>query len=182
LGLENGTDDFVLCFGAEYVDNKRKGLKELAAALNILKSQGLKITCLVFGNGNFESFDEFKMIKFGQVNVLNYLNIIYNAADLFIIPSLEEAFGQTCLEAMSCGVPVVGFNTGGIPDMIIDHETGLLAETGNITDLAEKIKLLLGDNELRKKMSSNCRKKVLSEFTLNIQAANYYELYKRILS
>jgi glycosyltransferase involved in cell wall biosynthesis len=182
LGIEIGSEEFVLCFGADYVDTKRKGVVELTAALHILKMQGLKITCLVFGSGNFENIDGVRIIKLGQVGSMNYLNIIYNAADLFVMPSLEEAFGQTCLEAMSCGVPVVGFNTGGIPDMIADHETGLLAKTGDANDLAEKIKLLLNNKELRTKMSVKCREKVLSEFTLDIQAAKYYKLYNTILN
>ena len=69
--------------------------------------------------------------------------IIQNAADFFVIPSMREAFGQTCLEAMACGTPAVGFNGGGIPDMIKEDFTGYLAKERDEISLAEAIKKML---------------------------------------
>jgi len=82
---------------------------------------------------------------------------ILTAADLFVIPSLEEAFGQTCVEAMACGTPIVGFDTGGIPDMVRPGFTGLLAPRGDTTALAAALDALLGDEATRHRMGVNCR-------------------------
>ena len=130
LGIDSSQTDFFLCFGANDVTTKRKGMNELIRAIELLGERGIKVTCLVFGLGKFQSHKNIRFIEFGNVTSEQMLSIIYNAADIFVMPSLEEAFGQTCLESMSCGIPVVAFDTGGIPDMIKNYETGLLAKKG----------------------------------------------------
>jgi glycosyltransferase involved in cell wall biosynthesis len=162
--------------------NKRKGIDELIKAVEILKGRGITITCLVFGHGNFEQNENIRFVQFGNIASEEMLSAIYNAADVFVMPSLEEAFGQTCLEAMSCGVPVVAFDTGGIPDMIVNQETGLLAEKGNHEDLANQILVLFQNVELRKKISANSRRKVVESFNLKLQASKYYDLYRKVLN
>jgi len=74
--------------------------------------------------------------------------LVYNAADVFIAPSLAEAFGYVVMEALSCGTPVVGFNVGGIPDMISHKENGYLAKYKDAEDITEGIKFCL-QNKLK---------------------------------
>ena len=120
-------------------------------------------------------------MHFGHVANNHLLSLIYNCADIFVIPSLQEAFGQTALEAMSCCVPVVGFNTGGIPDMIENEVTGYLVETGKIAGLADAINCVLELNEKDyKKMADNCREKVINRFTISHQARKYIEVYNKL--
>lgn len=182
LGISPSQSEFYVCFGANDVTTKRKGMNELIRALAFLNDRDINITCLVFGYGKFESNKNIRFIEFGNVVSEEMLSMIYNAADIFVMPSLEEAFGQTCLEAMSCALPVVAFNTGGIPDMIKDYETGLLANKGDYRDLAEKISLLLSNQELREKISHMSRQKVIDCFNLHNQASKYHDLYQRILN
>ncbi|MCS3697422.1 glycosyltransferase involved in cell wall biosynthesis [Salinibacter ruber] len=109
------------------------------------------------------------------------LSVLYSMADVFVIPSLQEAFGQTPLEAMACGTPVVGFKTGGIPDMVKPGETGWLAETGDVRSLRNALETALESDAERKRMGRRCREIVEEEYTLDRQAQQYEELYNSIL-
>lgn len=117
----------------------------------------------------------------GRIDSPELLSLIYSAADIFVIPSLQEAFGQTALEALACGTPVVGFRVGGIPDMVRSGVTGVLAEPANVTDMAEKIRWMAKHPEERIRMGSNARNMVEREFSLSTQAGKYVELYKSLL-
>jgi glycosyltransferase involved in cell wall biosynthesis len=122
------------------------------------------------------------ILHMGNVSNNDILSVIYNCADVFVIPSLQEAFGQTALEAMSCGIPVAGFNTGGIPDMVENGITGFLADTGDVSGLANSIDRILALNDLEYlNMSRNCRAKVVDNFTLVHQADKYLGVYKNLM-
>jgi glycosyltransferase involved in cell wall biosynthesis len=95
---------------------------------------------------------------------------------------LQEAFGQTSLEAMACGIPVVGFNVGGIPDMVMPEITGLLAQPEDTDDLARKILWMIDNPEKKKAMGNNARKMVVENFSMEILGSKYLELYQSILS
>jgi glycosyltransferase involved in cell wall biosynthesis len=95
----------------------------------------------------------FKTVFLGKLHDNHTLCLAYNAADVFVVSSLAESFGQTILESLSCGTPVVGFNVGGIPDMVSD-KTGYLAEYKNSNDLARGIKKVLFENILFPEMKS----------------------------
>src|SRR5262249_38660202 len=116
----------------------------------------------------------------GYIDNDRFLSLAYSAADVFVIPSLQEAFGQTALEAMACGVPVAGFGVGGIPDLVRPHETGLLAAAGDVSGLRAAIAELLHDPVARGRMSANCRRLVVEEFPLELQARRYLALYQTL--
>ena len=168
----------VLLFGAPGVKNRRKGFRELMEALEIVRKKIPDLFLLTFGGGELP--DDFGTDHLHLAHISNdrYLAMVYNAADLFVIPSLQEAFGQTCLEAMACGVPCAGFDTGGIPDMIKPGETGFLAETGNPASLAEAIVNTL---EQKEELGKNARKMVEARFTLKHQAEIYINIYHELL-
>ncbi len=83
---------------------------------------------------------------------------------------------------MRSGLPVVGFNAGGIPDMVRPGVTGFLAERENVSDLRACIEKLLQDDNTRRDMAENCRRIALAEYSLDRQAARYAELYHSLLS
>ncbi len=101
---------------------------------------------------------------------------------MFAIPSLQEAFGQTALESMACGTPVVGFNVGGIREVVLDGVTGLLVPVRDSSALQGAIGKLLSSASLRAQLASNCRKIAAEEYSLEIQAKRYVELYQQLLS
>lgn len=93
-------------------------------------------------------------------NISKYLKI----ADVFIRPSLSEGLGNSFLEAMLCKVPVIATAVGGIPDFLIDRQTGMFCEVKNPQSIAEKIKLLINDNNLRQNIIDNAYDMVLRDY------------------
>jgi glycosyltransferase involved in cell wall biosynthesis len=176
-----------LLFVAEMGYEKRKGLKELLDAVQICKK-----------NKNFKQLMQKKMINilcFGEpgknldqvgihVESLGYINSeekirdAYNAADLYILSSLEDNLPNTMLEAMACGTPVVSFPIGGMPDMIKNGKTGAVAADISPRKLSEAILRLLFNPQEREKTGKNCRKLIRQRFALQHQAENYLALFK----
>jgi glycosyltransferase involved in cell wall biosynthesis len=175
--------DFILCFGADSITNKRKGFQLLTEALKKVESQLPNAKCLVFGadQENIKRELNIPFVFVGTLNSTNIQSLVYSAADIFVIPSIYEAFGQTALEAMSCGTPVIGFRTGGIPDMVENKINGLLANVEDVDDLKEKILELYQNEGERLNMGMNARTKVVAQFNLDRQAEKYIELYQRLI-
>lgn len=176
-------DAAVVVFGSPGVNNPRKGFHQLAGALEILKKDYPGLCLLSFGAGNPPSLPDLNTMHLGHVSNDRLLAIAYNCGNVFVIPSLQEAFGQTALESLACGVPVAGFRTGGIPDMIEEGRNGFLAATGNIPELAMAIaKILSADKAVYKAMSENCLLMVRQKFTLHHQAQAYLKIYMKLLN
>jgi glycosyltransferase involved in cell wall biosynthesis len=102
------------------------------------------------------------------------------AADLFIIPSLADNFPTVILESLFCGTPILGANIGGIPEMVIPEKTGRLFSPYQAKELTQKIKTLINDDALLKKMSRNCIAMSQAKFTLNHQAKQHLKLLQKI--
>jgi glycosyltransferase involved in cell wall biosynthesis len=135
-----------------------------------------------FGKGDVprEKLPDVPLISLGFVNDARRHALVYSAADLYVMPSLEEAFGQTGLEAMACGTPVVGFDTGGMPDFIRPNYTGLLAKVGDAGDLARRMQTPIDQPRLRRQLGENARAIVVDEFRGDQAARKYVELYESI--
>jgi glycosyltransferase involved in cell wall biosynthesis len=173
-------DAKVLLFAAHGLNNRRKGLSLLAEALSDWDgAAGLFLLSLGRGSPAIEVQVPHRHL--GYINDDRLLSFAYSAADVFAIPSLQEAFGQTALEAMACGTPVVGFDVGGIPDMVQEGVTGLLAPVGHVAALRDAIAELLERPESRARMSLNCRRIAVEHHALAVQARRYVELYQSLL-
>lgn len=95
--------------------------------------------------------------------------------DLFLFTSKNEPTGGVLLESYACKVPIVAANAGGIPEVIVDGKTGLLAEVGNATDFADKVELLLEDENLQKEFVENGYQYLLENFTKDVISRRFYE-------
>lgn len=144
-------DDTIIAFGATSVNSSRKGWTYLQKALEILhaENQLKNISVVVFGSGNNKKVADsipFKTKFMGYLMDEYSTALVYNAADVFIVPSVADNQPTTVQESLSSGTPVVGFNVGGIPDMISHKENGYLAKYKDAEDLAEGIKYCLQNN------------------------------------
>lgn len=113
-------------------------------------------------------------------NVENVQEIV-GRADLFLLPSEDESFGLAALEAMSCGVPVVATNVGGLKELISHGVDGYLTEVGDPEALANCSLEILQNPELQEELGSNARAKVLKTYTPDKIVPQYEDLYKEIL-
>jgi glycosyltransferase involved in cell wall biosynthesis len=93
-----------------------------------------------------------------------------------------EGLPQVCVEAQSCALPIVGFNIGGIPDIIDHKNTGWVSEAYDTRDFSAGIQMILEDDARRECMSKNARKNVVENFSPEVVAKQYYDLYQTVLS
>lgn len=175
-------DKKVILFGADNILNERKGLKYFLHALSHVISRRSDVALAFFGafHQDFEIPFEVPVYKFGSVHDEMKLSAVYSLADVFVIPSLEDNLPNTVVESMASGTPVVGFDIGGIPDMVEPGVTGELAKFKDVESLAAAIERVL-DNPDYSKMRENCVKKAETEYTLTGQAQCYVDLYNSIL-
>jgi glycosyltransferase involved in cell wall biosynthesis len=120
-------------------------------------------------------------LHLGHIGNDRALSLAYGAADLFVIPSLQDNLPNTVLEAMACGIPIVGFSVGGIPDMARPGVNGLLAPPGDVAKLRDAILQLLADETVRAAMSVNCRRIAEEEYGREVQVRRYVELYRSLV-
>ncbi|UOF89695.1 N-acetyl-alpha-D-glucosaminyl L-malate synthase BshA [Fodinisporobacter ferrooxydans] len=103
---------------------------------------------------------------------------LYSLADLFVLPSEKESFGLVALEAMACGVPVIGSDAGGIPEVVEHGKCGYLYPVGDVQSMAEGAIQLLLDDHLHASFAVYARKRVLDRFTLEDLVNEYERLYQ----
>ena len=174
-------DARVVLFVAEATDIKRKGFAYLAAALRHLEgTPNLFLLSVGEREPVLPDCPTLPRLHLGRINYDRMLSVAYSAADVFVIPSLQESFGQTVTESMACGTPVVGFDTGGIPDMVRPGVTGELAPVGDAPALAAAIARLLADPAAARRVGQTCRRVAVDEYALHLQASRYLDLYRTL--
>jgi glycosyltransferase involved in cell wall biosynthesis len=179
--LEIPRDALVVLFVAQSARSRRKGFSLLADAVSDLS--GIPNLLLVsLGNTPPAVAVPAPHKHLGAIQSDCLLSLVYSAADLFVIPSLEDNLPNTVLESLACGTPVVGFDVGGIPDMVRPGVTGLLAPPRDVAGLRSALLELLRDTALRAEMSENCRRIAVEEYALEVQATRYGQLYGAALS
>jgi glycosyltransferase involved in cell wall biosynthesis len=178
--LELPQDAFLVLFVAYSVNVRRKGLDLLAHALTeptVLSNLHL----VSIGSGTPSMNGQIPHRHLGKIDDDRMLARVYSAADVFVCPSREDNLPNTVLEAMACGTPVVAFDAGGIPDMVRPEVTGLLVPTGDAEALRAAMVDLLRAPERRAVLGANCRRIALEEYSLEVQARRYAELYETTL-
>jgi glycosyltransferase involved in cell wall biosynthesis len=173
-------DDLIVLFVADVLLEARKGLQFLPAALDSLSNTS-SLCLAVLGQGRFELPSHARMVRCDYTKSDRVLSMIYSAADIFVLPALQDNFPNTALEALACGLPTIAFNAGGVPEIVRDGLTGMLVEPANPRALATAIEELAGHPERRKEMSANCRRIAVEEYALGLQAKRYVELYTSLL-
>lgn len=167
--------------GGEY----RKGFHLLKPALQILERSETRspFELLIFGGSKTSQLPgiNIKAHHLGQFHDDVSLSLVYAAADVMIVPSLQEAFGQTASEALACGTPVVAYRATGLQDIVTHQQDGYLAEPFEIEDLARGIAWVLDNPERQRQLSIKARQKAEQEFDWKLQGDRYLALYRDIL-
>lgn len=177
LGLPQ--DAKVLLFVAQALTNRRKGFRLLAEALaGMTDVPGLHLVSLGKSGGEIDR--RIPHLNLGSLSNDRLIATVYSAADLFVIPSLQDNMPSTALESIACGTPVVGFDAGGIAEMVRPEITGLLAPKGDVAALRAAILALLADEPRRQAMGEHCRRIALDEYRQEIQAQRYIDLYRSL--
>ena len=162
----------IIILGVASVWDRRKGLMDFFKLRSILPKEfqivlvGLsdnQISCLPPG---------VKGVK--RTDSLNELVKLYDMADIFINPTYEDNFPTTNIEALSCGTPVITYNTGGSTEAI-DNDTGIIVEKGDVLGLARAIDIILNTQD--KYTSSLCRQRAVKNFDKCNQFSKYLNLY-----
>jgi glycosyltransferase involved in cell wall biosynthesis len=176
----------IVLFGAtRATTDSRKGYPLLQLALQKLGQSGWKekIELIVFGASQAENPVDLglKSHYIGKLHDDISLAALYSAADVMLVPSTQEAFGQTATESLACGTPVVSFDSTGLKDIVEHQRNGYRAKCFSCDDLANGIAWVLENKERHQKLSHRAREKVEQEFTMEIQARRYLSLYTEIL-
>jgi glycosyltransferase involved in cell wall biosynthesis len=175
----------ILMLGAASLSDPRKGSGALLRALaNLPKSLKAETILLTIGDGadNIESNTGISTLNLGYVSGDRLKAIAYSAADLFLFPTLADNLPLVLQESMACGTPMISFNIGGVPDLVRPNETGYLATPGNIDEFCTGIVQLLEDKALRQTMKQRCREIAVTEYSLELQAKRYIQLYQKTLA
>lgn len=175
-------DCFYILTGAQNMEDPRKGFSYLLGALKILDKElplelKEKIVLLVVSNSVNEEFDQvtFKKQKIDYIKDYRLLALLYQAADIFINSSIEDSGPMMVSEALACGTPVVGFDTGVVTNMVIDDYNGYKAPVKNSQKLAEGIRKIF---ELNKDSYTSFSKNAVKQ----VEEFSSYEYAIRIFS
>ncbi|MBV6624852.1 MAG: glycosyltransferase family 4 protein [Rivularia sp. (in: Bacteria)] len=176
----------LILFGAiEATSDRNKGFHLLQPALQQLSQSGTNhnTEVVIFGASQPENPPElgFKTHYLGHLYDDTSLATVYSAADVMLVPSLQESFGQTASESLACGTPVVAFNATGLKDIISHQECGYLAQPYNVDDFARGITWVLENTQRHEKLSFYAREKAAREFSLELQAKRYSTLFEQII-
>lgn len=172
-------DARVAMFVSDDLTNRRKGFSLLLDALAGMNKYS-HLFLVSVGKGRPPPTGDVPCLHLGHVNNDRWLSLIYSAADVFVIPSLQDNLPNTVLEAMACGIPVVGFAAGGISDMVRDGATGLLLRVGDVDGLRNALSELLADSLTRDSMGNNGRRVAEQEYSRDRQIARYRDLYSSL--
>jgi glycosyltransferase involved in cell wall biosynthesis len=176
LGLP--ADVPLIMFGSHGANaSHHKGFDLLTAALEHLRGEIPGLELVVFGQLPPRNPPDlgFPIHYTGHLHDDLSLRALYTSANALVVPSRQEAFGQTASEAQACGTPVVAFNIGGLPDIVEHQRTGYLAKAFETEDLAAGIRWVLGEN-LRKQS----RERAVAQFSNAVVAEQYRAVYGQL--
>jgi glycosyltransferase involved in cell wall biosynthesis len=181
-----GLDSFTIGYTGRFV--KEKGIIDLLQAVSRINN---KFSLLLIGSGKLRHKIKVEGKRLGLLEKIKIVDSVsssqvpyyLNCMDCLVLPSLttkkwKEQFGRVLTEAMSCETPVIGSDSGEIPNVISD--CGLVFKEGDVEDLSSKIKLLINNSGLREELAKKGRQRVLEKFTQEKVAQETYKIYRKI--
>jgi glycosyltransferase involved in cell wall biosynthesis len=168
----------VVFFSAVELGAARKGGPVLTRAFDIMKSRGVELQVVVAGRGGAQWRETcpYPVTTLGSIADDRLMALAYSAADLFVLPTLAENLPNGILESMACGTPTVGFDVGGVPDLVRHGETGHLVRAGDAEGLADAIAALAADPAGREALGRRAREIAEREYSSRLEARRFLEL------
>ena len=185
--LELPIDRRIILFVSQRVTDPRKGISYFVEAVSRLVQQYPDMKdntgVAILGGHAEEVASQLALPSYALGYVSNPSRIVsvYNAADVFVLPSLEDNLPNTIMEAMACGVPCVGFHVGGIPEMISHQENGYVAKERDADDLAQGIRYVLAEADYEA-LSRECLHQVAQKYSQQSVASRYIEEYQNSMT
>lgn len=182
-----------LCPSGEKVVTHVSNFREVKRVTDVVETfsrvlnNGVKAKLLMVGDGPERLKAEHKCRELKICDHVRFLGKqdqveeVLSISDLFLIPSGSETFGLAALEAMSCSVPVVSSNIGGLPEVNIDGLTGYLCELGDVDHMGECATKILTDEKLHSKMAKAARERA-ETFEMSRVVSDYEDYYEKIRS
>jgi len=166
-----------------------KGQDHLLAALALLRDKGLTPTLTVVGSATAECADYERGLHAqlsqsrltGQVRFTGYrddVSELMQMGDAVVIPSLTEAQPRVAVQAFAVGKPVVASNVGGVPEIVLDHQTGLLVPPADPTRLADAMALVMTDHEATARMAAAARSMAEKDMRFDNRMSQTLEVYR----
>lgn len=165
-----------------------KRVKDAIRALKIILDRGIKAKLLLIGDGPDRSECQALARELGIWQQTRFLGkqselaSVLSASDVFLMPSGNESFGLSALEAMACAVPVISSDVGGLPELNIDGKTGYVVPVGDVAALADRSIELLTDRALHARMAKAAHRRATEEFAKERIVPMYEAVYERVLS
>lgn len=177
----------VILFVSQKATDERKGAPFFVEAINRLADSDPtaheNTYVAILGSHAEEIASQLRLPSFalGYISDEHQIASVYNAADVYVLPSLEDNLPNTIMEAMACGVPSVGFRVGGIPEMIDHKRNGYVAQFKDADDLAEGIRWTLCEAD-RAQIADACLQKVAHNYSQQSVAMRYIEVYNELIA
>lgn len=173
-----------------HVSNFRpvKRATEVVQIFDALRKEGHAVKLLLVGDGPDRIPAEHLARELGVIEDIRFLGKqepieeILSIADIFLMPSGSETFGLAALEAMSCSVPVVATNVGGVPELIVEGETGFMCPVGDIEGMTDRVRALLLNDDLHAKMALAARNRAVDVFDSDKVIPHYEEYYRKVIA
>ncbi len=172
----------ILFNGLGGCDNPNKGFGHLREALRLLLEMGESNLEVVVIGSSLPKETGMPIRSLGRLSDDVSIALAYAAADVTVVPSLQENLPNTVMESMACGTPCVAFRIGGIPDLIDHRENGFLAEPYRPEGVAEGIRWVLADEARLAGLAARGRQKIEAGFSLEAMTARYVRLYEELLA
>jgi L-malate glycosyltransferase len=185
-------EKFIVTLGGSRVA-ARKGIRYLIEAVRELSQKYPQIYVTIIGEGSekesLENLAEKLKIK-DKINFLGWVDYkveykkiasYYQEASVFVLPSLNEGMSNAMLEALASGLPILATDTGGTRELVQDGENGFIIKMRDSKDIADKIEILIKDENLCRRMGENSRRKAESMSWEKV-AGEYNDLYKKVIS
>ena len=179
-------DDFVIAAAGQLIP--RKGHRYLLQAVADLKRTYTNIRLIIFGEGYLNNQLRAQAASLGLADTVQFagfrddLDDFIGCFDVFAHPALAEGLGVATLKAAAAGIPVVGFDAGGLSEAVDDGETGLLVPAEDVLQLQNALRRLLTDKDLRTRLGAAGQVRMQKEFSIATMADKHIALYDAVLN